>query len=131
VELLTLLARIDHPPAFRIKPVTLDDDWLVMPLPEVVDTIVPLPRTPWINGPPGVVTVDVPPLGGRGHVSPAVIVDAVPLVVMTELMPAARPLNSWAVVIWADVWTQSAANMATPILREKKVSLPLFICVLL
>jgi hypothetical protein len=128
---LTLLARIVQPPAFKINPVTLDDDWLVMPLPDVDETMVPLPRTPWTNGPPGVVTVDVPPRGGRGQVSPAEVVDAVPLVVMVEKMPVARPLNSCADVIWALVWTENAANIAAQMVREKKVSLPLFMCVLL
>jgi len=122
---------MDHPPALSTKLVTLDEDWLVMPLPDVDDEIAPLPRIPWINGPPGAVTVDEPPLGGSGQVSPATIVDEVPFVVIIELMPAARPLNSCAVVIWANVWTENAAKIAAQIVREKKVSLPLFICVLL
>jgi hypothetical protein len=131
VELLTLFACIDQPPAFNTNPVTLDEDWLVMPLPEVEETMVPLPRTPWIKGPPGVVTVEVPPRGGSGHVSPAVIVEVVPFAVMVELMPVARPLNSCAVTIWACAWTVKAAKIAALIQRKKKVSLPLFICVLL
>jgi hypothetical protein len=55
----------------------------------------------------------------------------VPFVVIIEFMPVARPLNSWAVTIWALVWTENAARNAAPIQREKKVSLPLFIRVLL
>src|SRR6478609_8627698 len=94
VELLALVARMDHPPALSTKAVTLDEDWLVMPLPDVDDAMEPLPRTPWISGPPGEVTVDVPPRGGRGHVSPATDVEEVPFEVMIELMPVARPLNS-------------------------------------
>jgi len=125
------LARNDQPPALSKKPVTLVDDWLVIPLPDVDDEIGPLPSTPTTNGPPGAVTVDVPPRGGSGHVSPATIVEEVPLVVITELMPVARPLNSSAVVIWANVWTENAAKIAAQMERENKVSLPLFICVLL
>jgi len=131
VELVTLFARIDHPPAFRVNPVMLVDDWLVIPLPEVDDEIDPLPNTPTMSGPPGNVTVDVPPRGGSGHVSPATMVDDVPFVVITEFMPVARPLNSCAVVIWANVWTENAAKIAAQIIRENTVSLPLFICVLL
>jgi hypothetical protein len=94
VELSTFAALIDHAPAFRANAETLEDDWLVMPLPDVDEAMVPLPTTPWINGPPGVVTFDVPPRGGRGHVSPAVLVELEPLVVMVDIMPVARPLNS-------------------------------------
>ena len=93
--------------------------------------IVPLPRTPRISGPPVAVTVDEPPLGGSGQVSPETVVVDVPFVVIVEFMPVARPLNSCAVVIWANVWTENAAKMAARTVREKKVSLPLFICVLL
>jgi hypothetical protein len=52
---------------------TLDDDWLVMPLPDVVDTMVPLANAPGMSI-PDVVTVDVPPRGGSGQVSPVTVV---------------------------------------------------------
>jgi len=94
-----LVAVNSHPPAFKKKLLTLDDDWLVMPLPDVDETIVPLPRTFGIIGPAVVVTVDVPPRGGSGQVSPEVVFEAVPPVVIVELIPVARPLNSWAVTI--------------------------------
>jgi len=71
-----------------------------------------------MSGPPVTVTVDVPPRGGSGQVSPDVTVDADPFVVIVELIPVARPLYSWAVTICAFVWTLSAANIATPIHSE-------------
>jgi len=72
-----------------------------MPLPEVDETIVPLPKTPGISGPPVAVTVALPPRGGNGQVSPETVVDDVPPEEMTEIMPVPCPLNLWAVVIWA------------------------------
>jgi len=92
-ELLTLLAVIWYPPAFRKKPDTLDEAWLVIPLPDVDETIVPLPKTPGINGPPVAVTVALPPRGGSGQVSPeTVVVDVWPLLI-TDNMPVPCPLN--------------------------------------
>jgi hypothetical protein len=90
-----------------LKSLTLDDDWLVIPLPDVDETIVPVARVPAINT-PDVVTVDVPPLSGNGQVSPVTTVDGVPLVVINEVMPVARPLKRSAVCIWALAWLKTA-----------------------
>jgi hypothetical protein len=80
---------------------------------------------------PDVVTVDVPPRAGRGHVSPVVIVVVVPAVVTDEETPVARPLNSCAVTIWPYDWTENAAIKAAQIQNEITLSLPLFMRVLL
>jgi hypothetical protein len=82
-----------QPPPLKKKSLTLDDDWLVNPVPDVVDVMFPLPSTPWMIG-PDVVAVVVPPRTGRGHVSPETVVEGDPLVVVTILIPVARPLNS-------------------------------------
>jgi hypothetical protein len=87
-----------HPPARRKKLATLDDAWLVIPLADADDEIVPEPSVPGIRI-PEVVDVDVPPRGDSGHVSPAVMVVGVPFVVSTALIPVARPLNWSAVMI--------------------------------
>jgi len=113
-----------------MKSLTLDDDWLVMPLPEVDETMVPLPRTVGISM-PDVVTVDVPPRAGSGHVSPEITLEAVPFVVIVEFMPVARPLNSWAVTIWALPWALTASTIAALIQKETRLTFPLFIGVLL
>jgi hypothetical protein len=93
-----LFALIVQPAPVKNRSLTLEDDWLVMPLPDVVETIVPVPIVPGTIT-PDVVAVDVPPRAGNGHVSPAVAFDATPFEVTVELIPVARPLNSCAVTI--------------------------------
>jgi len=127
VELEAFVALNVQPPAFRKKPLTFVDDWLVMPLPEVVDVMPVVPRTPVINGPVGTVTVEVPPLGGSGHVSPNVVDVGVPLVVIVELTPVARPLNSCALAIWALIWENAARTIAALIQKWTTLTLPLLI----
>jgi hypothetical protein len=80
---------------------------------------------------PEVVTVDVPPRAGSGHVSPVVAVVVVPFVVIAEEIPVARPLNSCAVTICPYAWTENAAIKAAQIQNEITLSLPLFMRVLL
>jgi hypothetical protein len=40
------VALIRYPPANSVKPLTLDEDCDVIPLPDVEETIVPVPRVP-------------------------------------------------------------------------------------
>ena len=94
VELVTLLALTRQPPAFTKKLLTLDEAWLVMPLPDVDEAIVPVDKMPCMIVEAVTLTVDEPPWIGSGQVSPTVVVVEVPLVVMTALIPVARPLNS-------------------------------------
>jgi hypothetical protein len=120
------VARMVQPAPTKKRSLTLDDDWLVMPLPDVVETIVPVPIVPGVIT-PEVVVVDVPPRGGNGHVSPAVTFDATPLAVTVELIPVARPLNSCAVSICEYPWAPAAKNTAAPIQKEMRFTFPLFI----
>src|SRR5437868_2299872 len=93
VAVLMLVARTVHPPPVKNRSATLDDDWLVMPLPDVVDVMAPVPIVPGTIT-PEVVAVDVPPRAGNAQVSPTATVEATPFVVIVEFTPVARPLNS-------------------------------------
>src|SRR5689334_12195548 len=119
-----------QPPALRRKSLTLDDDWLVRPAPDVVDTMVPVPSMPVISG-PDVVTVDVPPRNGSGQVSPTVVVVEAPLMLITDAIPVALPLYSEVPVTCACETIKVAMTMATLIQIETNLSFPMFIGVLL
>jgi len=81
-----------QPPARKKKLATLVEAWLVIPLADADDEIVPEPSVPGMRI-PDVVEVEVPPRGDSGQVSPAVMVVGVPFVVKTAFIPVARPLN--------------------------------------
>jgi hypothetical protein len=75
----------------KFRSCTVDDAWLELPAPDVVDVIGPVLRSPGTT-PIGVVAMCDPPVGERGHVSATVVVVGWPPIVTVEFTPVARPL---------------------------------------